>query len=75
MAEIVRNRLWAKEAATYLRVSRSTLAKWRMKSIGPHYHRCGPRLVYYHKEEIDSWLADCDSRDRPGVSGPGVSHG
>jgi predicted DNA-binding transcriptional regulator AlpA len=51
---------WAVEAADYLRVSRSTLAKWRMNGMGPPFHRCGPRLVYYFKHEIDTWLAQCD---------------
>ena len=59
-----RKRLKATEAAQYLRVSRSTLAKWRMNGNGPPYHHCGPRLVYYYRDEIDIWLADCDSRSR-----------
>lgn len=54
-------RLRAIEAAAYLRVSRSTLAKWRMSRIGPPFHRCGPRLVYYFRDEIDTWLAACDA--------------
>jgi predicted DNA-binding transcriptional regulator AlpA len=62
MTSDTRKRLWAKEAASYLRVSRSALAKWRMQNIGPHYHRCGPRLVYYFLDEIDQWLTECDSR-------------
>jgi hypothetical protein len=37
-----RDRLRAVEAASYLRVSRSTLAKWRMRGEGPPYHH------YYH---------------------------
>ena len=53
-------RLWASEAAAYLRVSRSTLAKWRMRAEGPPFHRCGQRLVYYYKSEIDEWLKGCD---------------
>jgi excisionase family DNA binding protein len=59
------DRLRAVEAAQYLRVSRSTLAKWRMSGEGPQWHRCGPRLVYYSKTEIDEWLADCDAASRP----------
>ena len=55
-----RVRLWAVEAARYLRVSRSALAKWRMNGNGPTFHRCGSRLVYYYKDEIDDWLAECD---------------
>ncbi|WP_375142293.1 helix-turn-helix transcriptional regulator [Bradyrhizobium sp. CCGB12] len=54
-------RLRAIEAAKYLRVSRSTLAKWRMAKIGPPHHRCGSRLVYYFVHEIDAWLATCDA--------------
>ena len=60
----VRDRLRAVEAAEYIRVSRSTLAKWRMRGEGPPYHRCGIRLVYYYKHEIDAWLTDCDRRVR-----------
>lgn len=59
-----RERLRAAAAATYLGVSRSTLAKWRMKEGGPVFHRCGPRIVYYFREEIDAWLAECDRRDK-----------
>lgn len=58
------DRLWASEAAEYLNLSRSTLAKWRMRNEGPPFHRCGPRLVYYLRSEIDEWLAACD-RSRP----------
>ncbi|WP_354142502.1 helix-turn-helix domain-containing protein [Bradyrhizobium sp. NP1] len=54
-----RDRLWASEAAKYLQLSRSTLAKWRMRNEGPPYHRCGRRLIYYYKSEIDTWLTGC----------------
>jgi predicted DNA-binding transcriptional regulator AlpA len=57
-----RKRLRAKEAAAYLEINRSTLAKWRMKGEGPPYHRCGPRIVFYQREEIDDWLRECDER-------------
>ena len=50
-------RLRAEEAAQYLRVSRSTLSKWRSRGEGPRWHRCGPRIVYYNRSEIDAWLA------------------
>jgi len=59
----VRERIRAAIAAIYLGVSRSTLAKWRMRGEGPAYHRCGPRIVYYFKDEIDAWLAECDRRE------------
>lgn len=65
-----RIRLRALEAAQDLRVSRSTLAKWRMRGVGPRYHRCGPRLVFYYKDEIEAWLTQCDERDgfQPGTN-------
>ena len=56
-------RLRAIEAANYLRVSRSTLAKWRMSRTGPPFHRLGPRLVYYFQHEIDAWLDVCDDAE------------
>jgi len=61
MTSDIRDRLRAKEAAEYMGVSSSTLAKWRMRNEGPPYHRCGPRIVYYLQEEIDAWQAKCDS--------------
>jgi predicted DNA-binding transcriptional regulator AlpA len=57
-----RVRMRAVEAARYLNVSRSTLAKWRMNGNGPDYHRCGPRIVYYFEDEIEAWLSKCDSQ-------------
>jgi predicted DNA-binding transcriptional regulator AlpA len=50
-------RMRAAEAADYIRVSRSTLTKWRREDGGPPWHRCGPRLVMYLKHEVDQWLA------------------
>lgn len=64
MPSDTRERIRAAAAAHYLNVSRSTLAKWRMKGDGPRYHRCGPRIVYYYEDEIDAWLAECDGRER-----------
>lgn len=56
------DRMRAVEAADYLRVSRSTLAKWRMRNYGPPFHRCGGRLVIYLRFEVDEWLRSCDER-------------
>ena len=66
-----RIRVSAPEAARYIGVSRSTLAKWRMKGIGPKWHRLGTRLVYYFQDEIDDWLKECDRLDqrRPQTAG------
>jgi predicted DNA-binding transcriptional regulator AlpA len=63
-----RERIRAVVAARYLSLSRSTLAKWRMKGEGPPYHRCGPRIVYYFKDEIDAWLDVCDRGSRSAKS-------
>jgi predicted DNA-binding transcriptional regulator AlpA len=65
MTSIQVDRLTAAEAAKYLRIGRSTLAKWRMAGLGPPYHRCGLRLIQYFRHEIDVWLAACDRADRP----------
>lgn len=50
-------KLLAREAARFLRVSASTLAKWRMRREGPPFHRCGPKIVVYYRDELDAWLA------------------
>jgi predicted DNA-binding transcriptional regulator AlpA len=65
-----REKIRAVVAARYLGLSRSTLAKWRMKDEGPPYHRCGPRIVYYFKDEIDAWLLECDRRSGSAKSEP-----
>lgn len=62
MPHNTRQRMRAAAAAHYIEVSVSTLAKWRMKRIGPPYHHCGPRIVYYYQDEIDAWLIECDRR-------------
>lgn len=59
-----RQRIRTVVAASYLGVSRSTLAKWRMRGEGPPFHHLGPRIVYYYKDEIDDWLKTCDERKK-----------
>lgn len=51
-----RARLRSAEAAHYLGISASTLAKWRMRGEGPPPRRCGPRIVFYFVDELDAWL-------------------
>ena len=43
------------EAAQQLRVSRQTLAKWRLQGFGPRFIRCG-RKILYRAEDIALWL-------------------
>jgi predicted DNA-binding transcriptional regulator AlpA len=45
------------DAARYLGVSKSTLAKWRCQaSSGPPYIKLGPRMVAYDQVELDEWM-------------------
>jgi hypothetical protein len=46
------------EAAHYLRLSRSCLAKWRCQGGVHHpvYHLCG-RKILYAVADLDAWLA------------------
>lgn len=48
--------LRAPEAADYVRLSLSTLAKLRMRGDGPRYCKAGPRIVVYEEDDLDSWL-------------------
>ena len=43
------------EAATYLRLAKSTLAKWRLSGDGPPYCKVG-RAVVYRRSDLDAWL-------------------
>ena len=47
--------LTAKEAATFLKVSVITLAKWRGKKSGPAYTRTG-RTIKYTREALEDFL-------------------
>lgn len=46
------------EAASYLRMAESTLAKLRCYGGGPRYSKVGPRLVIYDRADLDAYLAD-----------------
>jgi hypothetical protein len=46
------------EAGIYLGgVAPATLAKWRMRGVGPAYHKLAARIVIYTPEDCDEWLA------------------
>jgi len=49
-------KLKPKEAAQYLRLSASLLAKFRCHGGGPQYAKAGPRLVLYEVQDLDAWL-------------------
>jgi predicted DNA-binding transcriptional regulator AlpA len=60
------------EAADYLRLSASTLAKQRLRGDGPVYQKCGPRIVVYDVDDLDAWLR---SRRRRSTSDAGPAVG
>ena len=46
------------EAAKYLRLAASTLAKLRLFGGGPIYAKAGARVVVYDRLDLERWLAD-----------------
>ena len=50
--------LTAKEAAGFLRLSESFLAKARMRGDGPRYRKLS-RAVRYSKSDLEAWLKTC----------------
>ena len=45
------------EAALYLGCAPATLSKWRCVGGGPRFVKLGPRIVAYHVEDLNVWLA------------------
>jgi excisionase family DNA binding protein len=50
--------LTPKEAAAYLRVSKSYLDKLRVYGGGPKFLRFGKRKILYRKTDLDVWASD-----------------
>jgi len=50
------NYLRAIEAAKYVRLSSSTLAKMRLRGDGPPFIKAGSRSVLYAISDLDAWL-------------------
>jgi predicted DNA-binding transcriptional regulator AlpA len=46
----------APEAAKFLALAESTLAKMRLRGDGPSFVKAGPRAVTYRKIDLESWL-------------------
>lgn len=44
------------EAASYLKLSPSTLNKMRCSGGGPRFAKAGPRVVIYDRSDLDEWL-------------------
>ena len=60
------------EAAKYIGLTASTLAKKRLRGDGPPYYKAGPRIVLYDVRDIDFWLAS-RRRHSTSESGDGVA--
>ena len=56
MLPLHNRRLRAPEAAAYLGLAPSTLAKMRLRGDGPPYHKAGPRVVVYSLSDLEDWL-------------------
>ncbi len=48
-----------KHAAERLLISEATLAKWRMRCIGPRFVRLSGGRVAYEEAELDRYIAAC----------------
>lgn len=57
MAPTIKTKLRAPEAAAYVGLSASTLAKMRLRGDGPFYSKAGPRVVIYDRADLDAWLS------------------
>lgn len=44
------------DAARYMGMSSSTLAKMRLTGDGPHFRKPCSRIVLYRVDELDAWL-------------------
>lgn len=56
-SEITKKRMCTKEAATYVGLHYSTLAKMRMTGDGPTFLKLG-RKVVYEQTALDQWMAE-----------------
>jgi excisionase family DNA binding protein len=59
--------LTTNEAADLLRVSRQSLAKWRVSGDGPPYLKLG-RRVLYRSDDLESWLGARRRRSTSSIS-------
>ncbi len=47
-----------KQAAEFLHLSESTLAKMRMRGDGPQFIKSGTKRVLYKLADLEQWLLD-----------------
>jgi predicted DNA-binding transcriptional regulator AlpA len=65
MTEKQKRVLRAPEAATYIGLSESTLAKRRLYGQPPAFLNLGGRAIGYAIDDLDAWLESCRRRFRP----------
>jgi predicted DNA-binding transcriptional regulator AlpA len=58
MAEQVSNiaLITERELSKLLKVSVSSLARWRQSGHGPRFLALGPRRIIYRRSDVDAWL-------------------
>ena len=61
--------LRAPEAAKYIGLSESTLAKRRLYGLPPSFLNLGGRAIGYAIEDLDGWLDTCRRRSTSQVEG------
>lgn len=54
----------SREIAAYLKVSESTLSRWRSAGQGPPFLRLGG-IVRYRIDAVDAWLAGLEHDNAP----------
>ncbi|MFK4790455.1 helix-turn-helix transcriptional regulator [Microbacterium sp. ZW T5_56] len=54
----------SRDIATYLKVSESTLSRWRSAGTGPPFIRLGG-IARYRVEAVDAWLAELEHDHAP----------
>jgi predicted DNA-binding transcriptional regulator AlpA len=69
MTNLLTRKLRVPEAAAYLGLSLSTLAKMRLRGDGPAYAKAGTKIVLYDIGELNTWLA-ARTRRSTSESGP-----
>ncbi len=57
-SNFARRMMRAPDAAAYLGLSPSTLAKMRVRGDGPVYSKAGPRVVVYDVVDLDAFLTE-----------------
>lgn len=57
MTDTLARKLRASEAAAYVGLAPSTLAKMRIRGDGPEFSKAGTKIVVYDITALEGWLA------------------